>query len=130
MNAMQMENPMLETIIRFDLGNGIRLGPGKVLLLEKIVETGSLSAAARAMDMSYKRAWQLIDEMNGVFSAPVVTTKAGGRKGGGAAVTAFGQNIVKRFRHFEQMARTEGRGDLKDLQKQLKPKANRKVARP
>lgn len=121
---------MLEMTIRLDLGNGVRLGPGKVKLLENIAETGSLSAAARAMDMSYRRAWQLVDEMNGVFNEPVVTSQAGGQKGGGALVTALGRSIIKRFRHFEHQALTRGAADLKYLEKRLAGASGGKAVRP
>lgn len=77
------------------------LGPGKIDLLEKVVELGSISAAGREMGMSYRRAWQLIDAMNQIFSDPVVTTQAGGKSGGGASVTSFGHELIADYRELE-----------------------------
>ena len=91
-------------VIKIDFGTGVRLGPGKVKLLECITDTGSISAAARAMDMSYRRAWLLVDELNGMFARPVVETAAGGAGGGGAKVTEFGLRIVGVFRQLETEA--------------------------
>jgi molybdate transport system regulatory protein len=91
-------------VIKIDFGTGVRLGPGKVKLLECITETGSISAAARAMDMSYRRAWLLVDELNGMFARPVVETAAGGAGGGGAKVTEFGLRIIGVFRQLETEA--------------------------
>lgn len=91
-------------VVKIDFGTGVRLGPGKVRLLECIAETGSISAAARQMEMSYRRAWMLIDELNGIFGKPVVETAAGGSGGGGAKVTDFGRRIVVVFREMEKQA--------------------------
>jgi molybdate transport system regulatory protein len=91
-------------VIKIDFGTGVRLGPGKARLLECITETGSISAAARAMDMSYRRAWLLVDELNGMFGKPVVETAAGGAGGGGAKVTEFGLRVVGVFRQLETEA--------------------------
>lgn len=94
--------PRLKPILRIDFPPGERLGRGKMQLLELIKETGSISAAGRAMDMSYRRAWLLVDAMNHLFTLPVVESQRGGKQGGGAAVTAFGEDLLKRFRHMEQ----------------------------
>jgi molybdate transport system regulatory protein len=88
--------------LRIDFAEGRRLGPGKVLLLEAVQDHGSISAAGRAIDMSYKRAWDLIDEMNRIFSGPVVDSKSGGKKGGGATLTALGRRVVKTYRLMEE----------------------------
>ncbi len=90
--------------LKVDFGTGVRLGPGKVRLLECIAETGSISAAARVMEMSYRRAWLLVEELNGIFGRPVVETAAGGSGGGGAKITAFGKRVVSVFRGMEQEA--------------------------
>ncbi len=84
--------------IHFD---GHRLGAGKVRLLELVVDMGSISKAAKAMDMSYRRAWLLVDELNSMFGKPVVETLAGGAGGGGAQVTEFGLELVHKFRILE-----------------------------
>lgn len=88
---------LLQTRLRLKLGPVILLGPGKADLLRLIDHSGSISAAARAMGMSYKRAWQLVDEMNRHFSQPVVGANPGGVKGGGAHLTVFGQEVLDRY---------------------------------
>ena len=90
--------------LRIELGRERRVGPGKIRLLELIRSTGSISAAARQMEMSYRRAWLLVDELNRLFGAPVVTTQLGGSHGGGAALTALGTDLVTRFRALERAA--------------------------
>ena len=94
---------MPTTILKIDF-DGRRLGAGKVRLLELIVETGSISAAAKKMNMSYRRAWLLMDELNHMFGRDVIETAAGGSGGGGAHVTAFGLRVVQVFRGLEQEA--------------------------
>lgn len=81
-----------------------RLGRGKVELLENIAAFGSISAGARQMNMSYKRAWDLVEEMNRLFGQPVVSTQTGGKRGGGAQLTPTGLAIVGRFRAIERAA--------------------------
>ncbi|MBZ0260399.1 MAG: LysR family transcriptional regulator [Hyphomicrobiales bacterium] len=90
--------------IKIDFGTEVRLGSGKVRLLELIAETGSISAAARQMEMSYRRAWLLIDEVNGIFGSPVVETATGGTGGGGARITPLGEAVVAAFRDIERNA--------------------------
>ena len=102
-------------VMKIDFGTGARLGPGKVRLLECIAETGSISAAARQMKMSYRRAWMLIDELNGIFGKPVVETAAGGSGGGGAKVTDFGKRIVVVFRDMEKQADALARASMAQL---------------
>lgn len=100
------------------------IGPGKVRLLELIDETGSISAAGRAMGMSYRQAWLLIDSMNQAFAEPVTETLRGGAKGGGAAVTAFGRHIAGLYRAMETKAANAVADDLQALEKALgKPSA-------
>lgn len=74
------------------------LGPGKADLLELIESTGSISAAARKLEMSYSRAWALVDAMNHAFKSPLVEAAPGGKAGGGARVTETGRAVVKRYR--------------------------------
>ena len=90
--------------IKVDFGTDVRLGPGKVRLLELVAETGSISGAARQMEMSYRRAWLLIDELNGIFGKPVIETSAGGAGGGGAKITSFGEAVITAFRAIESEA--------------------------
>jgi molybdate transport system regulatory protein len=84
--------------LRVEIAGGVSLGPGKADLLEGIRETGSISAAGRAMRMSYKRAWQLVDELNKLFDRPLVEASKGGSGGGGATLTALGDDVLARYR--------------------------------
>ena len=93
----------------------IALGPGKVDLLEAIAKTGSISAAARSLGMSYRRAWLLVDTMNRSFRLPVVATEAGGKRGGGARLTASGEEAVRRYRRIEASAMRAGAGQMRRL---------------
>ena len=83
--------------IWIDGGEGTFLGYGRVVLLERIAEHGSISAAARSMDMSYRHAWQLVDSMNRQSDRPLVEKSAGGKGGGGAVVTPAGREAVRIF---------------------------------
>jgi molybdate transport system regulatory protein len=90
--------------LRVDLGPRQSIGPGKMRLLDAVAETGSISSAGRALGMSYRRAWMLIDDLNSSFRRKVVSTTLGGREGGGAKLTPFGQELVKRYRAIETNA--------------------------
>src|SRR5687767_1156892 len=79
-------------------GTDIAIGPGKVDLLLAIAQTGAISASARRLGMSYRRAWLLVDTMNRCFREPVVASAAGGARGGGASVTDFGRRVLERYR--------------------------------
>ena len=96
------------------------MGPGKARLVAAIDATGSISAAARSMGMSYRRAWQLVDALNASFSQPVVLTATGGRRGGGASVTPFGRALVRRYRSMEDKASAAIAADLKRFSKALR----------
>lgn len=102
----------LRPILRIDFPQNDRLGRGKIMLLELIREAGSISAAGRAMDMSYRRAWLLVDALNRMFREPVVESQRGGKQGGGAAVTAFGEMLIERFRAMEAKAHAAVADDL------------------
>jgi molybdate transport system regulatory protein len=95
------------------------IGPGKVRLLELIAETGSISAAARAMAMSYHRAWNLVDELNRTFGEPLVDKQPGGRKGGGATLTRAGAEVVRRYRAIERSAERTAKAHLVALERML-----------
>ena len=90
--------------IRIDLAGPCRVGPGKMRLLELIDETGSISAAGRAMAMSYRRAWLLVESLNRAFRAPVVAAQPGGRRGGGASLTPAGRALLEHYRTIERAA--------------------------
>ena len=83
--------------IKLTLGGAGQVGPGKIELLRRIGEHQSISAAARSMEMSYRRAWLLVDEMNKLFAQPVVAKWQGGRSKGGASLTAFGQHLIETY---------------------------------
>lgn len=95
---------MARLSIRIDLAPGHRLGPGKVQLLEAVAEHGSISAAGRALGMSYRRAWMLIEQMNTGFGQDVIAAQIGGRAGGGARLTTLGADLVAHYRAIEQAA--------------------------
>jgi molybdate transport system regulatory protein len=103
----------LKPQIRIMFRKAIAMGPGKADLLRAIGETGSISAAARRMEMSYRRAWLLVDTMNQAFKAPVVVTLTGGKSGGGAAVTDFGKEVLKRYQAMEDKARASVAQELR-----------------
>jgi molybdate transport system regulatory protein len=87
--------------LRIVFGDDAMLGPGKAELLERIRETGSIAAAGRAMAMSYKRAWSLVDEMNAAFREPLVARIRGGPRGGGARLTEAGERVLGHYRGLE-----------------------------
>jgi molybdate transport system regulatory protein len=87
--------------IRIDLASGARIGPGKVALLEEIARSGSISAAGRVLKMSYRRAWELVEDLNRHLGTAVVSTAAGGSGGGGARLTAAGKALVAEYRAIE-----------------------------
>ena len=105
--------------LRIDLDPERRIGPGKILLLENIREFGSISAAGRAMEMSYKRAWDLVDEINRVCRRPAVERQTGGKNGGGAILTPFGVSLVARYRKIEREAASAVRKELAALRTDL-----------
>lgn len=90
--------------LRIDLPQG-RIGPGKIALLEAIGREGSISAAGRALGMSYRRAWELVDSLNRLFGTPMVEASTGGRRGGGATLTEAGRSLIAEYRAIEQAAR-------------------------
>ena len=103
--------------IRIDLASGDRIGPGKIALLEAIRSTGSISAGARSLGMSYRRAWLLVEEINGALREPAVTAETGGRSGGGAALTLVGERVVDLYRAIESQARTAAGGEFRAMGK-------------
>ncbi|MEQ8298899.1 MAG: winged helix-turn-helix domain-containing protein [Nitratireductor sp.] len=105
--------------LRIDLDPEGRIGPGKIALLENIAACGSISAAARDMAMSYKRAWDLVEEMNRIFGKPLVAARTGGKRGGGAELTSVGLAVVKRFRAIEEAASSAAAGHISALQAEI-----------
>ena len=106
----------LELKLRILHGEEIAIGPGKIDLLEAILEYGSISGAARNMEMSYRRAWLLVDTMNRCFRQPLVETAAGGSKGGGAHVTETGKAVLKHYRDMQHKAEAAIQADFRKIQ--------------
>lgn len=118
MSAADVPDGTVATMsIRVDLAPDVRLGPGKVRLLESIAEHGSISAAGRALAMSYRRAWLLVDELNRSFVEPVVAAQPGGRSGGGATLTPFGGRLVACYREIERAAAAAAAERLAELRR-------------
>ena len=107
--------------IHLPFGQLSAIGPGKADLLEAIASTGSISAGARRLGMSYKRAWDLVDTMNRSFSQPLIATAAGGSHGGGAQVTEFGYEVLRRYREIEAKATQAVSVELEALRSMLAP---------
>jgi molybdate transport system regulatory protein len=117
---------MTKVFLRVYFRDDSWIGPGKVQLLEAIQEHGSISAAARVMDMSYRRAWLLIDGLNELFDTPAVSTTLGGRGGGTAALTPFGLEIVKRYRAMHAAAEQAIARDAAALSRHVRTAARRR----
>jgi molybdate transport system regulatory protein len=107
------------TNLRLTFPGGHRLAHGKAELMELIAETGSIRAAAARMNMSYRRAWLLVDEMNSMFGEAVVATRHGGAKGGGAFLTEFGSALLARFRAMEKASAEAIAADLAWLNERI-----------
>lgn len=105
--------------LRINRGEEIAIGPGKIALLEAIIEAGSINAAAKRMNMSYRRAWLLVDAMNRSLKQPVVETAIGGTHGGGTVVTAGGQKVIRLYRKIERDATRVAAKDLARLTRML-----------
>src|ERR1700749_4103132 len=111
--------PLPSLSVRIDLDREDRIGPGKILLLENIREFGSISAAGRAMDMSYKRAWDLVDEINRICRQPAVDRQTGGKNRGGAELTPFGGTLVGGYPQIERDAASAVRKELAALKSEI-----------
>jgi len=102
--------------IRIDFEpSGSALGPGMAQLLERVAETGSIRRAAASMDMSYRKAWLLIQELQKTFDGAVVTAEAGGVSGGGTQLTELGNGLLKIYRRVESRAADAVKADLETL---------------
>jgi molybdate transport system regulatory protein len=108
-----------ELHLRLDFGGRRSIGPGKVRLLELIGETGSISAAGRVLRMSYRQAWLLVDELNAMFTAPVVRAQTGGGGGGGTALTPGGRSVVRAYRAIERRAAGSSAAEMRRLARLL-----------
>lgn len=108
-------DPVVRFRLRITAGDVIAIGPGKIVLLEAIGETGSITAAAKRLDMSYRRAWLLLDELNRSLARPAVDSAKGGLQGGGSEVTAVGRQLVEIYRRIEATASAACREDIRRL---------------
>jgi molybdate transport system regulatory protein len=113
--------PMILPSVRLDFAGERRVGPGKIELLERIMETGSISAAGRRLKMSYRRAWLLVDAMNRMFAEPVVIAAMGGVHGGGAEVTEFGRRLVATYRGLEQRLSEDANAAFSEFRARYRP---------
>ena len=111
----------IELNIRLDLPGSGRIGPGKIELLRQIREHRSISAAARAMDMSYRRAWLLVQDLNEVFAEPIVAKWLGGTSRGGAKLTAAGERLVASYETVVQRSAEANRALLNEILRSMQP---------
>ena len=120
-----MSDPRLhpELFIRLFLSPDAMLGPGKAALLAGIDRTGSIAAAGREMGMSYKRAWMLVETMNGMFRAPLVESARGGPGGGGAALTDTGRQVLALYRQVEADAAAAAAPAIRSLRELIASRA-------
>jgi molybdate transport system regulatory protein len=112
--------PTLRPKIRILIGAVVAIGPGKANLLDAIDRTGSISAAGREMGMSYRRAWLLVDALNAAFAEPLVETATGGNRGGGARLSAHGEEVLRRYRGMEVAAERAVAAELKQFARLLR----------
>ena len=106
--------------MRVTAGDAIAVGPGKIALLEAIRETRSITAAAKSIDMSYRRAWILVDELNTTLKRPAVASSKGGDHGGGSELTAVGESLLTLYRRIEKRAADACAADIGALLKLVK----------
>jgi molybdate transport system regulatory protein len=105
--------------VRVTCGKDVAIGPGKAELLALVDETGSISEAARRMEMSYMRAWTLIQTMNQCFKEPLVASARGGKRGGGATLTATGRRALQLYQEMEEAGRMATDEHWRSFQKLL-----------
>lgn len=115
--------------VRVDFGADRALGPGKIRLLEAVKTSGSISQAGRALEMSYRRAWLLIDDMNRCFREPVVAAQPGGAQGGGATLTDFGEDLIRKYRAIEVQAAEAAKAQLRDLEASLRARGRGAISK-
>lgn len=111
----RQRKPNYRLSIRIYLSSGLRIGRGKIALLQAVEETGSISGAARMLNMSYKRAWDLLEELNSNFKERVIVTNTGGSHGGGAELSQCGRSLVKYYRTLEADAYAVGKAHLQAI---------------
>ncbi len=114
------DGPAVRFRMRITSGDTVSVGPGKIELLEAIRESRSITAAAKSIGMSYRRAWILIDELNGSLKKPAVLSLTGGEHGGGSELTAVGEALVDLYRRIDERATKATADDIKALLKLLR----------
>mgnify|MGYP000931706180 CR=1 FL=1 len=114
---------MTRVVLRVEFDDEHYIGPGRVRLLELIGELGSISRAAKAMDMSYKRAWYLLEAFGACFGQPLVVRQLGGKGGGSAQLTKLGLEVIARYRAMEQLSRAAMEKEIRALSRHLAPQA-------
>ena len=122
---MSSPRTLPKLVVRIKLPDDSIMGPGKADLLEHIAQSGSISAAARAMRMSYRQAWTLIDTLNAAFGRPVIDTSQGGRAGGGAQLTSLGKELLARYRKLQGKIEKSTRNDLAAMARLMAPDTRR-----
>ena len=121
----QSEPDTIRLRVRLVLGKDTAFGPGKADLLEGISQSGSIAAAGRKLGMSYKRAWTLVETLNGSFEEPLVISSRGGQSGGGAHLTETGERILALYRSIETKTRNAAAEELGLLENLKVATANR-----
>lgn len=121
--------PLPALSLRIHLDPEGRVGPGKICLLDGIAVHGSIAAAGRSMGMSYRRAWELVGELNALFGEPVVDRQVGGKRGGGARLTPLGVALVSRYRAIERAAAEAARPHLAALRAEVETARGRPADR-
>jgi len=111
--------PEMRFRLRVTAGDAIAIGPGKIALIEAIAKTGSITSAAKSLDMSYRRAWLLLDDLNRSLKKPAVDSAKGGRDGGGSQVTEAGMQLITLYREIEVTAARACRTEVSRLLRML-----------
>lgn len=111
--------PLVRPRLRAYRGKDVILGPGKAELLGLIEETGSLREAARAMKMSYMKAWSLVQLMNRSFRSPLVSAERGGSRGGGATLTEAGKTVLGLYREMDALSLAAIQRPARQLERML-----------
>lgn len=114
-----LDEQRIKPRLRILLGADIAIGPGKADLLDAVARSGSISAAAREMGMSYRRAWLLVDTMNRCFQEPLVAASKGGSGGGGAHITELGLIVLARYRAMELKAAASVAAEMREFTRLL-----------
>lgn len=127
---MKNKQPTAQFRMRVYKDQTIAVGPGKIALLEAIAQTGSISAAARLLKMSYRRAWLLVNETNSTLKSPAVTSSEGGAQGGGSRLTEVGQQLIAHYRAIEQIALLAAADEINALTALIAPQTSKPKAPP